>query len=43
MTCELNESTHEAILQRAVELAKIAWAGNANDVQLEVEAGKRSE
>ena len=43
MTCELNERTHEAILQRAVELAKIAWAGNANDVQLEVEAGKRSE
>ena len=43
MTCELNESTHEAILQRAVELAKIAWAGNPNDVQLEVEAGKRSE
>jgi len=43
MTCELNESTHEAILQRAVELAKIAWAGNANETQLEVEAGKRSE
>lgn len=43
MTCELNESTHEAILQRAIELAKIAWAGNANEAQLEVEAGKRSE
>ena len=43
MTCELNESTHEAILQRAVELAKIAWAGNANEAQLEIEAGKRSE
>ena len=43
MTCELNESTHEAILQRAVELAKIALAGNANEAQLEVEAGKRSE
>ncbi len=43
MTCELNESTHEVILQRAVELAKIAWAGNANEAQLEVEAGKRSE
>ena len=43
MTCKLNESTHEAILQRAVELAKIAWAGNANEAQLEVEAGKRSE
>ena len=26
-----------------VELAKIAWAGNANEAQLEVEAGKRSE
>lgn len=43
MTCELNESTHEAILQRAVELAKVAWAGNLNEAQLEVEAGKRSE
>lgn len=43
MTCELNESTHEAILQRAVELAKVAWAGNPNDTQLEIEAGKRSE
>ena len=43
LTCELNESTHEAILQRAVELAKIAWAGNANEAQLEVEAGKISE
>ena len=41
--CELPESSHERILQRAVELAKIAWAGNANDVQLEVEAGNRSE
>jgi hypothetical protein len=43
MTCELNESTHEAILQRAVELAKVAWAGNLNEAQLEIEAGKRSE
>ena len=43
MTCELNESTHEAILQRAVELAKAAWAGNLNEAQLEIEAGKRSE
>ena len=41
--CELPEILHEQILQRAVELAKIAWAGNPNDIQLEVEAGKRSE
>lgn len=40
---ELDPIMHEAILQRAVELAKIAWTGNVNEVQLEVEAGKRSE
>lgn len=41
--CELDESTHEAILQRAVELAKISWGGDNNQIQLEVQAGQRSE
>lgn len=41
--CELNESTHDAIIQRAVELAKIAWAGDANDIQATVTSGQRSE
>lgn len=41
--CELNESTHDAIIQRAVELAKIAWAGDANDIQTTVTSGQRSE
>lgn len=41
--CELDSSVHEAILQRAVELAKIAWAGDANQTQLEITAGQRSE
>jgi hypothetical protein len=27
MGCELDESVHEEILQRAVELAKASWAG----------------
>jgi hypothetical protein len=41
--CELGEAIHEEILQRAVELAKIAWAGDANQVQAEIAAGQRSE
>ena len=41
--CELNESTHDAIIQRAVELAKIAWAGDVNDIQTTVTSGQRSE
>lgn len=41
--CELDSSVHEAILQRAVELAKIAWGGDTNQVQLEMTAGQRSE
>ena len=41
--CELNESTHDAIIQRAVELAKVAWAGDANDIQTTVTSGQRSE
>jgi hypothetical protein len=28
LECELNENLHEDILQRAVELAKIAWTSN---------------
>lgn len=38
--CELPEELHEELLQRAVELAKIAWQG---DVQLAMTAGQRSE
>lgn len=41
--CELDSSVHEAILQRAVELAKIAWGGDTNQAQLEVQTGQRSE
>lgn len=38
--CELDESLHEEILQRAVELAKVAWQGDVNSV---IQAGQRSE
>lgn len=38
--CELDPVIHEEILQRAVELAKIAWAG---DVNASLQAGQRSE
>ena len=38
--CELPEYLHEEILQRAVELAKIAWSG---DVNATLQAGARSE
>lgn len=38
--CELDESLHEEILQRAVELAKIAWVG---EYAATVQAGQRSE
>lgn len=38
--CELDSSLHEEILQRAVELAKIAWLG---DVNTSMTAGQRSE
>lgn len=41
--CELPEIMHEQILQRAVELAKIAWGGDNNQTQLEMQAGQRSE
>lgn len=38
--CELDSILHQEILQRAVELAKAAYAGDANSV---IELGKRSE
>lgn len=41
--CELSESTHEAILQRAVELAKIAWEGDANMIQVHTASGQRTD
>lgn len=39
-TCSLDESIHEEILQRAVELAKSFYQGDMNSV---IELGKRSE
>lgn len=42
-SCELDPSLHEAIVQRAVELAKIAWEGDVNQEQLHMTAGQRSE
>lgn len=39
-TCKLPEELHEEILQRAVELAKIAWQG---DVDATINSGQRSE
>lgn len=42
--CELDDSIHEEIVQRAVELAKIAWTTTGQDnVQLVMQAGQRSE
>ncbi len=38
--CELDTSLHEEILQRAVELAKIAWGG---DPSATIQTGQRSE
>jgi hypothetical protein len=40
---ELDPVMHEAILQRAVELAKIAWGGDINQTNLVTQAGLRSE
>lgn len=40
MTSELSEELHEEILQRAVELAKIAWAGDPAAI---IQTGQRSE
>jgi len=41
--CELSDNIHDEILQRAVELAKIAWAGDPNQVQIDTQSGQRSE
>ena len=42
--CELDPILYEEILQRAVELAKVAWTATGNDnVQQVVQAGQRSE
>jgi len=42
--CELDEILHEEILQRAVELAKVAWTANGQDnAQLVIQTGARSE
>jgi len=41
--CELDEELHEDILQRAVELARIAYGGDLNQAQLEMTSGQRSE
>ena len=42
--CELDPILHEEILQRAVELAKVAWTSTGQDnTQIMMEAGKRSE
>ena len=38
--CELDKSIHEEILQRAVELAKVAWSG---DLAATIQTGQRSE
>lgn len=42
--CELDPMLHEEILQRAVELAKIAWTAEGNEnASLVIQSGKRSE
>ena len=42
--CEIDPILHEDILQRAVELAKIAWTSTGQDnAQLMLQAGQRSE
>lgn len=42
--CELDPILHEEILQRAVELAKIAWTSTGQDnIQPVMQAGQRSE
>lgn len=42
--CELDPMLYEEILQRAVELAKIAWTATGNDnAQMVLAAGQRSE
>lgn len=41
--CELDPYIHEEILQRAVELAKVAWGGDINQSNAMIQAGQRSE
>lgn len=42
--CELDSILHEEILQRAVELAKVAWTNTGQDnLQAVMQAGQRSE
>lgn len=42
--CELDPILHEEILQRAVELAKVAWTATGQDnAQMVIQAGQRSE
>lgn len=42
--CELDPTLHEEILQRAVELAKVAWTNTGQDnLQAVMQAGQRSE
>lgn len=42
--CELDPILHEDILQRAVELAKVAWTATGQDnAQMVIQAGQRSE
>ena len=42
--CELDSSIHDQILQRAVELAKVAWTATGQDnAQMVLQAGQRSE
>lgn len=44
LACELDPILHEEILQRAVELAKIAWTNTGQDnLQAVMQAGQRSE
>ena len=42
--CEIDPILHEDILQRAVELAKVAWTSTGQDnAQMVIQAGQRSE
>lgn len=42
--CELDPMLHEEILQRAIELAKLAWTATGQDnAQFVIQAGQRSE
>lgn len=44
LACELDPILHEEIVQRAVELAKIAWTNTGQDnLQAVIQAGQRSE